>query len=216
MHNKKVPQTVTLQVTIPCQQISKKKQHAPEHSFALTLRRSFVTIFWQKNLTEDCNSQCYRLQCFSFAQLKFWGRLSAERIFRGFLFLSRRFFFADFLAGFFLLIFVGKSAQKNPPGKSPGKSSKIYTTKILQHISADCPGQQIWLYGLALVNQIFDSDFCLAGVPLQVTFANYESTFSKPRMDKNKTTNPFGQTTKRCLTAARATFQNYESESQTR
>ena len=50
-------------------------------------------------------------------------------------------FFADFLAGFFPLIFVGKSAQKNPPGKSPGKSSKIYTTKILQHISADCPGQ---------------------------------------------------------------------------
>ena len=46
-------------------------------------------------------------------------------------------FFADFLAGFFLLIFVGKSAQKNPPGKSPGKSSKFYTTKILQHISAD-------------------------------------------------------------------------------
>ena len=42
-------------------------------------------------------------------------------------------FFADFLAGFFLLIFVGKSAQKNPPGKSPAKSSKIYTTKVLQH-----------------------------------------------------------------------------------
>ena len=39
-------------------------------------------------------------------------------------------FFADFLAGFFLLIFVGKSAQKNPPRKSPGKSSKIYITKI--------------------------------------------------------------------------------------
>ena len=38
--------------------------------------------------------------------------------------------FADFVAGFFLLIFVGKSAQKNPPGKSPAKSSKIYTTKI--------------------------------------------------------------------------------------
>ena len=36
---------------------------------------------------------------------------------------------------------MGKSAQKNPPGKSPAKSSKIYTTKILQHISADCPGQ---------------------------------------------------------------------------
>ena len=39
-------------------------------------------------------------------------------------------FFADLVAGFFLLIFVGKSAQKNPPGKSPAKSSKIYTTKI--------------------------------------------------------------------------------------
>ena len=52
-------------------------------------------------------------------------------------------FFADFLAGFFLLIFVGKSAQKNPPGKSPGKSSKIYTTKILRHISADWPGQDL-------------------------------------------------------------------------
>ena len=67
-------------------------------------------------------------------------------------------------------------------------------------------------YGLALVNQFFDSDFCLAGVPLRVTFADYESAFSKPRMDKNKTTNPFGQTTKRYLTAAGATFQNYESE----
>ena len=31
-------------------------------------------------------------------------------------------FFADFVAGFLLLIFVGKSAQKNPPGKSPAKS----------------------------------------------------------------------------------------------
>ena len=38
---------------------------------------------------------------------------------------------------------MGKSAQKNPPGKSPGKSSKIYTAKILQHISADWPGQLI-------------------------------------------------------------------------
>ena len=42
-------------------------------------------------------------------------------------------FFADFLTGFFLRIFVGKSAQKNPPGKSPRKSSKTYTTKILRH-----------------------------------------------------------------------------------
>ena len=39
-------------------------------------------------------------------------------------------FFRDFVAGLFLLIFVGKKCQKNPPGKSPAKSSKIYTTKI--------------------------------------------------------------------------------------
>ena len=38
-------------------------------------------------------------------------------------------FVADFVAGFFL-IFVGKSAQKTPPGNSPAKSFKIYTTKI--------------------------------------------------------------------------------------
>ena len=47
----------------------------------------------------------------------------AKRIFCRFLLLSRRIFFADFVAGFFLLIFVGKSARKilrenprqNPP-----------------------------------------------------------------------------------------------------
>ena len=66
-------------------------------------------------------------------------------------------------------------------------------------------------YGLALVNQ-FSIPIFVSRVPLRMTFANYESTFSKPRMDKNKTTNPFGQTTKRCLTAAGGTFQNYESE----
>ena len=68
-----------------------------------------------------------------------FGRTDFSRIF----FFEPPDFFADFLAGFFLLIFVGKSAQKNPPGKSLGKSPKIYTTKILQHISADCPGQQM-------------------------------------------------------------------------
>ena len=39
-------------------------------------------------------------------------------------------FFRGFCRRIFLLILVGKRAQKNPPGKSPAKSSKIYTTKI--------------------------------------------------------------------------------------
>ena len=65
-------------------------------------------------------------------------------------------------------------------------------------------------YGLALVNQISDFDSCLTGVPPRTTFADYESTFSKPRIDKKKLR--ICQTTKTCLTAAGAIFQNYESE----
>ena len=60
-----------------------------------------------------------------FADFYFW----AAGFFRGF---SRRIFSPHF---------CGKSAQKNPPGKSPRKSSKIYTTKILRHTSADWLGQ---------------------------------------------------------------------------
>ena len=66
----------------------------------------------------------------------------AAGFFRGFL--SPGFVFSSFfvekkypekssfrVAGFVPLIFVGKSAQKNhPPGKSPARSSKIYTAKI--------------------------------------------------------------------------------------
>ena len=39
-------------------------------------------------------------------------------------------FFRGFCRRMFLLVFVGKRSQKIPPGKSPAKSSKIYTTKI--------------------------------------------------------------------------------------
>ena len=60
--------------------------------------------------------------------------------FADFYFLGRRIFSRNFLAGVFLLIFVGKSAQKNPPGKSPRKSSKFCTTNILRHTSADWLG----------------------------------------------------------------------------
>ena len=47
-------------------------------------------------------------------------------------------FFADFVAGFFSSFLWGKSAHKNPPGKFPAKSSKIYTTKILDISGPPC------------------------------------------------------------------------------
>ena len=46
---------------------------------------------------------------------------SQNGFFADFFFLSRPDFFADFVAGCLLLIFAGKSAQQNPPGKSPAK-----------------------------------------------------------------------------------------------
>ena len=64
-----------------------------------------------------------------------------------FLLIFADFFFraADFstglVAGFFLFSFVGKSAQENPPGKSPAESSKINTTKIPRNIAAEGPSQ---------------------------------------------------------------------------
>ena len=54
------------------------------------------------------------------------GRIDSSRIF----IFGPPDFSADFVAGFFLLIFVGKSAQKILQEKSPAKSSKIYATKI--------------------------------------------------------------------------------------
>ena len=59
--------------------------------------------------------------------------------------MGRRIISRIFSPDFFSSFLWGKSAQKNPPGKCPGKSSKIYTTKILQHISADWPGQELSL-----------------------------------------------------------------------
>ena len=58
------------------------------------------------------------------------GRTDISRIF---FVLEPPDFVADLIAGFFLLIFVGKNAQKNLPRKSPAKSSKFYTTKIPNH-----------------------------------------------------------------------------------
>ena len=58
------------------------------------------------------------------------GSVLGRTDFCGFLFSGRRIFSWSLSSDFSLLIFVRESAKKNPPGKSPAKSSKIYTTKI--------------------------------------------------------------------------------------
>ena len=72
----------------------------------------------------------------------FLGRTDFSRIF----IFNPPDFFADFVAGFFLLVFVGKSAQKNPPGKLQQNPPNLYN-KNPRHISAEEPGQNVfWLF----------------------------------------------------------------------
>ena len=80
----------------------------------------FSLLFWAFSFSKDFIRVGFWQNGF-FADFYFW----AAGFFRGF---SRRIFSPHF---------CGKSAQKNPPGKSPRKSSRIYTTKILRHTSAD-------------------------------------------------------------------------------
>ena len=81
---------------------------------------------------------------------QFWGSVLGRTDFSQIFIVEPPDFFADFVAGCFLFIFVRKSVQKNPPGKSPTKSSKIYTAKIsdtcLQRSRAQfwkCSGRQV-------------------------------------------------------------------------
>ena len=62
--------------------------------------------------------------------------------FADFYFWAARFFSRILSPDFFSSFLWEKSAQKNPPGKSPAKSSKIYTTKIPDTFLQRGPGQQ--------------------------------------------------------------------------
>ena len=71
----------------------------------------------------------------------------AERIFRGFLFLGRRIFSCGFwVAGFFLLIFVGKKCPQKSSRKIPGKILENLYSKNPRHISAEGPGQELYIF----------------------------------------------------------------------
>ena len=80
---------------------------------------------------------------------------------------------------------MGKSAQKNPPGKSPGKSSKVHTTKILRHISADWPGQEFFrnfVRKVPAVQGVWPKDWRVQGHPptLCQPFADPWPTLRQP------------------------------------
>ena len=51
-------------------------------------------------------------------------------------------FFADFVAGFIFLIFVGKKCPEKSSRKIPGKILQNLNNKNPRHISAEGPGQQ--------------------------------------------------------------------------
>ena len=71
--------------------------------------------------------------------------LLAERIFRGLLLLGCRIFSSQILSPDVFSSFLwGQSAQKNPPGKSPAKSSKIHT-RIPDIFLQRGPGQKVFV-----------------------------------------------------------------------
>ena len=62
-------------------------------------------------------------------------------------------FVADFVAGFFLLIFVGKKCPEKSSRKIPDKILQILYNKNPRQFSTEGPGQQVWLaktYNLGL------------------------------------------------------------------
>ena len=84
------------------------------------------TILGHPNWNPENNRRDNLLDNFSSRAL-----VLAERIFRGFLCLGSRIFSRGFRRRIlFPSFFVGESAQKSPPKKSPAKSSRICTTKI--------------------------------------------------------------------------------------
>ena len=82
----------------------------------------------------------------------FLGPVFGRTDFSRFLLLGRRIFSRIVSPDFFSSFLWGTSAQKNPPGTSPAKSSKIYATKIpntfLQRIR---PNSSSCIFATALV-----------------------------------------------------------------
>ena len=120
----KTPQTVTLQVTILCLQISKKTAAAPEHSFAL-LCEDFCDNLLAEKSDKIATRSVYRLQCFRDLPNHLGQKSCRTKVPRIF-----RIFVPDFLPnfppnfprnfrGFFVLRFVGNGDQKKIHQKSP-------------------------------------------------------------------------------------------------
>ena len=97
--------------------------------------------------------------------------------------------FADFVTRLFRIIFVRTSAQKNPPGKSPAKSSKIYTTKIPDTSLQRGKGNKCLPSAISNVKSNFTnrmSGKCKVLISLRVWFWEWKSFISVPINSVNR------------------------------
>ena len=79
-----------------------------------------------------------------------WGRILAEEMFCGFLFLGRR-IFSRILSPDFFASFCEKKCPEKSSRKIPGKILQILCNKNPRHISAEGPGQHLWYHLFVVV-----------------------------------------------------------------
>ena len=75
-------------------------------------------------------------------------------------------FFVDFVAGFFLLIFVGKKCPEKSSRKIPGKILQNLYNKNPRQLSAEGPGQDMHDLAGQQSDQVWDSNILFVAVAL--------------------------------------------------
>ena len=98
---------------------------------------SFLKVFFNPEKTRE-NPEKNMLENVEIIRVGFWQ----NGFFADFYFWAAE-FFRGFSRRIFSPHFCGKKCPEKSSRKIPAKSSKIYTTKILRHISAEWPGQKL-------------------------------------------------------------------------